>query len=114
MTSGGNSSTSGSKASTSGYLQQQLPVQFPKVRISEPPQEPPSFADLIKEEDDPDTARYNMDTSNTYYSHTAWILNSDSMNTDSFYNSTHPTNHFLAKTHLGQTYLDLDSRCIAL
>ena len=108
--------TSGGNASSSGHLQHQqpqLPVQIPKIRISEPPQEPPSFADLIKEEEDPDISAGYMDASNNYYSHPARILNSD-MNTDSFYNSTHPTNHFLAKTHLGQTYLDLDSRCIAL
>ena len=125
VTSGGaNNATS----STSGGHLQQLPVvQIPKIRISEPPQEPPSFADLIKEEEDPDlSAGYKedpdisagyMDASNNYYSHPARILNSDTgyPNSDTFYNSTHPTsNHFLAKTHLGQTYLDLDSRCIAL
>ena len=118
----------GATSSTSGGHLQQLPVvQIPKIRISEPPQEPPSFADLIKEEEDPDlstgykedpdiSAGY-MDASNNYYSHPARLLNSDTgyPNSDSFYNSTHPTsNHFLAKTHLGQTYLDLDSRCIAL
>lgn len=135
MTSGGGGAiNNATSSSTSGHLQQhqQLPAvvqQIPKIRISEPPQqEPPSFADLIKEEDDPDSisgAGYMDDASNNYYSHhpASRILNSDSMhhNTDSFYNSStshhhhhHPTNHFLAKTHLGQTYLDLDSRCIAL
>ena len=108
----------GATSSTSGGHLQQLPVvQIPKIRISEPPQEPPSFADLIKEEEDPDISAGYMDASNNYYSHPARLLNSDTgyPNSDSFYNSTHPTsNHFLAKTHLGQTYLDLDSRCIAL
>ena len=80
--------------------------QIPRIRISAPPAEPeddpPSFADLIKEEaveecDNP----YMTPTYNDF-------------NNYSNYATPTPTNHFLAKAHLGQTYLDLDSRCIAL
>jgi len=74
---------------------------IPKIRMT-PPDEPPSFADLIKEEeiDEPFTTMappgYSYGT-----------------NSDNF--AVYPSqNHFLAKSHLGQTYLDLDSRCIAL
>ena len=74
---------------------------IPKIRMT-PPDEPPSFADLIKEEeiDEPFT---NMAPSGYSYG----------TNSDNF--AVYPSqNHFLAKSHLGQTYLDLDSRCIAL
>lgn len=71
---------------------------IPMIKVTAPPQapEPPSFAEAIrmvsevKEEEDPDDSSY-------YFG-------------DEFYNQ----NPFLAKRNLGQTYLDLDSRCIAL
>merc|ERR1711963_1370356 len=75
---------------------------IPRIRISAPAEtedEPPSFADLIKEEAAEEDHPYMTPTYNDYNN----------------YSNYAPTpNHFLAKAHLGQTYLDLDSRCIAL
>lgn len=78
--------------------------RVPMVKVSPPEEEePPTFAEAIRmvsevkeeEEEIVDPATYNMD----YFGST------------DFYPQQAP---FLAKRPLGQTYLDLDSRCIAL
>ena len=86
---------------------QQANVVIPAVKITSPgEEEPPSFAEVeVKEELDSSGATgggYNFDE---YFSHN---------DAASFY-PHHPTQvPFLGKRTLGHTYLDLDSRCIAL
>jgi hypothetical protein len=83
--------------------------RIPMVRISSPEEQPPSFAEAIemasqvKEEDEDGMQQFTTGMEN-YFTTTASAA-------DNFYQQQ---NHFLAKRTLGHTYLDLDSRCIAL
>ena len=80
--------------------------RIPSIQITspnDPHEDPPSFAEAIrmvsevKEEEEEIVPDYNIDYNEEFYRYT----NAGS-------------NPFLAKRNLGQTYLDLDSRCIAL
>lgn len=84
----------------SPLLDGEFRVPLPPVRIN--PQ-PPTFAEAIRmasevvKEEEEELPMFNDDGMGSY---------------ENFYHQT--DNHFLAKRTLGQTYLDLDSRCIAL
>ena len=75
--------------------------RVPMVKVSPPEEDPPSFAEAIRmvsevKEEEEEIPNYNLP---------------DYFGSENFYSQQAP---FLAKRPLGQTYLDLDSRCIAL
>ncbi len=80
-------------------------TRIPTIKVTPVDNDPPTFAEAIRmasevKEEEEQEAHYNLES---YFGHSA----------DEFFNAPQ-SNHFLAKRSLGQTYLDLDSRCIAL
>ena len=90
-------------------------VPMIKVTASTPEEDPPTFAEAIQmvnevKEEEEEVIPYNLDS---YFGHSQNTV----MDHEEFFGHHHHANQqnpFLAKRSLGQTYLDLDSRCIAL
>ena len=75
--------------------------RVPVLKVSPPEDEPPSFAEAIRMASEVKTEEEEIP--GNYLP--------EYFGSDNFYGQPAP---FLAKRTLGQTYLDLDSRCIAL
>ena len=93
--------------------QQRVPMI--KVTASTPEEpDPPTFAEAIQmvtevKEEEEEISAYSLDG---YFGHHSGQNTAPLMHEDYF--NQQMQNPFLAKRSLGQTYLDLDSRCIAL
>ena len=92
-----------SAASSSGEV-----ARIPTIKVSSPVDDPPTFAEAIRmaaevKEEEEEIPEYNLDG---YFGSTEEFYHHHTTNAGS--------NPFLGKRTLGQTYLDLDSRCIAL
>jgi hypothetical protein len=89
-------------------------VPMIKVTASTPEEtDPPTFAEAIQmvtevKEEEEEISAYSLDG---YFGHHS---QNTVMDQEDFYLNQQMQNPFLAKRGLGQTYLDLDSRCIAL
>lgn len=109
----------------SGNAYSVRPQIIPIVQVTSPVDDPPSFAEAMRmatQNPPPAVKLENIISSSTVSEEPMmappqnveeiFAYNFD--NGNGYHHHTHQASHFLAKRTLGHTYLDLDSRCIAL